>query len=276
MALFLSESVGHTVELISIEEALVELHSIAMEGEVLTESLLRADFIIHEQSRELSEEVKVDKNMGFFAKAWEAIKAFARKVWETVKRVCKAIWAKIKAVYARVMGNKDDLRKQPKSKLAVARLKAQQATELALLVERKWESKEAYEKAKSAVETKFQRAIEDAGKLEGKEIITKEEFAKLFGEVDKATKAADKAVDGLQQQVNALESDLKKAQASAANAKEMRMKIVEGKNKEIAALRDQLAGAQKAAAAAAAAAGQLSSIAGATGADAQNPEEDAA
>lgn len=253
MALFLSESVGHTVELISIEEALVELHSIAMEGEVLTESLLRADFIIHEQSRELSEAAQVDKKMGFFAKAWEAIKAFCKKVWNVIKRVCKAVWEKLKMVWNKISGNKGNVKK-PKKAIEVARLKLALAEEMAVATERTYASKEDFDRAVQDIETKYERKIADAAKLTGTVEITKDELGKLFGEAEKVAKAVEKAADATDKEVAKVDGDVKagkpEAQAQAGVVKAKQTK-------------NQKAAASAAAAASALAGGQSDAEAGA-------------
>lgn len=233
MALFLSESVGHTVELISIEEALVELHSIAMEGEVLTESLLRADFIIHEQSRELSEAAQIDKKMGFFAKAWEAIKAFCKKVWNVIKRVCKAVWEKLKVVWNKISGNKGNTKK-PKKDIERARLLRAMAEDLAVATERTYASKEDFDRAVQDIEIKYKRKLDDAAKLTGSVEITKDELGKLFAATERVVKEVEKATDATDKEVAKVDADVK-AGKPEAQAQAAVVKAKQAKNQKAAA-----------------------------------------
>jgi hypothetical protein len=225
MALFLSESVGYTKS-ISLEEALIELHSIAMEGGVLTESLLRADFIIHEQSRNLSESEQEEKKMGFFAKAWEAIKAFCKKVWMVIKRICKAIWEKLKMYWNKITGNNGNIEKSKKD-VEIARLKVAKAQELAIVAERKYPSVEDLRRAVQDIEIKYERKITDAEKLTGTVEITKDELGRIFATTEQVTKAVDKTADANNNEVDKIDSEVKagnpeaKAQAELAKEKQV-------------------------------------------------------
>jgi hypothetical protein len=235
MALFLSESVGYTKS-ISLEEALIELHSIAMEGGVLTESLLRADFIIHEQSRNLSEtdeattskEVKVNKEMGFFAKAWEAIKAFCKKVWMVIKRICKAIWEKLKMYWNKITGNNGNITK-PKKDIEIARLKLALAQELTIISERTYPSVEDIRHSIENVAVKYEHKIANAEKLTGTIEITKDELAQLFSAAKQTTENVDKANEATNNEVDKVDGEIKagkpEAKAQAEVAKEKKIAI---------------------------------------------------
>jgi hypothetical protein len=104
MALFLSESISHSSNKeISDIDMMTSLMEAQQEMALFTESVLRADFILHEQCRtilmeaENEGEKKVkEKEKGFMSKVWEALVKVAKAVWNAVTTVYK--WIKDKAI----------------------------------------------------------------------------------------------------------------------------------------------------------------------------------
>ena len=97
MALFLQESLESNLnDNISIEEAYEGLIEASMDMQDLTESLLQADFIIHEQCKVLTEAEADTKKIGFLTKATEAIKKFIIAVRDKVVAFFKKIGSMLK------------------------------------------------------------------------------------------------------------------------------------------------------------------------------------
>jgi hypothetical protein len=115
MALFLSESVSRVSNKeISDIDMMTSLMEAQQEMAMFTESVLRADFILHEQCRTILMEAEgaaeagdtkapgeaaktVDnKEKGFMSKVWEALVKMAKSVWNAVTTAAK--WIKEKAI----------------------------------------------------------------------------------------------------------------------------------------------------------------------------------
>jgi hypothetical protein len=112
MALFLSENVNFYNDEASLNEQYISLlqESTNLVSEVaeLNESILRADFIIHEQGLNLlSEEEKagfMQKTKDFAMKSGRLIKEKAIKIWNFIKRVTMNIVNKVKMYFNKIRG----------------------------------------------------------------------------------------------------------------------------------------------------------------------------
>lgn len=106
MAMFLQES--HTPSSTSLfesmEDVLMTLASMGEEQATLTESLLRADFIISERARSLTEAEAEKEEKGFFSRAWAKIKEVALKIWQKIKDVCRWVREKVMAFVYKLKG----------------------------------------------------------------------------------------------------------------------------------------------------------------------------
>ena len=103
MALFLTESVGVT-PVLTLEEAHMGLiECISHLGE-LTEATLQADFIIHEQTRGLSESVILEQEEGFFTKVARHVVEAIKKVRDRVVGFFKAVGEHLKALWTKLTG----------------------------------------------------------------------------------------------------------------------------------------------------------------------------
>ena len=102
MALFLSESYQTPVASIPLEEAMAGLLEATMALGELNESVLQADFILHErhtqlvQTQGLTESTQAlmeEEQGGFFSRVWVKIKAGLAKAKEKIIQVFKAVVA---------------------------------------------------------------------------------------------------------------------------------------------------------------------------------------
>lgn len=103
MAFFLNEAantyIGSTS--VSLEEAAVDMLMVVQEYAELNESILVADFIIHEESRMLTEEEKQEKEGGFLSRVIEKVKGFARAVKDKVVAFFKSIANAVRKFFGR-------------------------------------------------------------------------------------------------------------------------------------------------------------------------------
>jgi hypothetical protein len=107
MALFLSESVSRVSNKeISDIDMMTSLMEAQQEMAMFTESVLRADFILHEQCRTILMEAEGAAEAGDTKAPGEAAKTvdnkekgFMSKVWEALVKVAKAVWNAVTTVY---------------------------------------------------------------------------------------------------------------------------------------------------------------------------------
>ena len=106
MALFLQESIDEGIyfeESISIEEAYEGLIEASMDMQDLTESLLQADFIIHEQCKVLTESEAENKKIGFLTKALMKVKEFISKLTMKIKAFILQIVNYVKSAWEKIL-----------------------------------------------------------------------------------------------------------------------------------------------------------------------------
>ena len=104
MALFLQESIEDSNKDISIEEAYEGLIEASMDMQDLTESLLHADFIIHEQCKVLTETEAENKKASFLVNIAKALREFILKVrdkivgfFSRISGIFDSLWSKYQA-----------------------------------------------------------------------------------------------------------------------------------------------------------------------------------
>ena len=219
MALFLNESVAVGTQ-VTLMEAMTSLLESQQEIGNFTEAMLRADFVIHEQKRNLSEAEAEGKEKGFLAKVWEAIVALAKKVWAAlvsvynwIKNAAQKMWAYIREKFA--------------------------GAKTFVIAKAKWlkaKACEVYQKAKAAVRAKIAALI--GGTVDNSEIQDKvrgyqQEMSKIDADYKAATAAAEKGdgeveisesdlkgiIDALQGQLDGMTAETKKIEATAAAGK---------------------------------------------------------
>ena len=105
MALFLQEAVAAQDKggMQSFTEAFASLIDLSEQQGVLVESLLTADYIIEQQSKNLSEGEALDKVKAFGKKAWASVKSFAQTVWAKVKEIARLVARKAKEWFAKIV-----------------------------------------------------------------------------------------------------------------------------------------------------------------------------
>jgi ElaB/YqjD/DUF883 family membrane-anchored ribosome-binding protein len=111
MALFLQEAQQVEAPVVSLHEAMEALLDFSTAQSAMNEALLRADFIIHEQTRVLreagDEEAAAGKEKGFMGKALDLLKKLIEKaksmittVYNYIKNKVQQFWAWLKKTYA--------------------------------------------------------------------------------------------------------------------------------------------------------------------------------
>lgn len=220
MAMFLSEGVQQRVAAIPLDEALAGLHESTMDYAMLTEAILKADFIIHERAASLSEAVALQESDNFIVRAYQKIKEWLIKAWNWIKKVAKAIWAKItewfNRIKDRVTGNT--------LVVSDASLAASQAALAAMEKLEKTIGKAGGAAAPAALDSlkveveaiskKFESDLADATKQTGTTTVSMTYFNKVVGTAKAATAALEKGEAAANKDVAALEA-LSKVAATA-------------------------------------------------------------
>lgn len=201
MALFLSESVQTKLPRISLEEALSNLINIQIEGVSLTEAIYQADFILHEETKTLENDlgtnkakvIGLKKDMNFLQKSWEAIKAFAKKVWMNVKQIYRTIKERIVTWFNQITGSKGEILVVSKSKLNRFKLMMNYAEEMNAVNQRKFEEASDRTEAVDAVVEKYKDRIDnidndDTGTIK----IAKSQLIALGKEAQKLFESSEK------------------------------------------------------------------------------------
>ena len=115
MALFLSESYQTPVASIPLEEAMAGLLEATMSLSDLNESVLQADFILHErhnqmiQTQGLTESTQMlieEQQAGLFARVWASLKAGFETAKKKVVEVFKAIGGKFRELWTKITSKK--------------------------------------------------------------------------------------------------------------------------------------------------------------------------
>ena len=103
MALFLQENISKKPEIgfANLQESAAALLDLSNRRALMVEALLTADYIVDQQTRNLSEGQALDKVKAFARKAWETVKSLAKTVWAVVKRVGRLVVRKIKELFLR-------------------------------------------------------------------------------------------------------------------------------------------------------------------------------
>ena len=131
MALFLTEGVDSTVAYGTLEEAYDGLLESSLEMHDLTESLLQADFIIHENAQYLTEAEQDAKKSNFLKNAAAKVKTFILAVRDRIVAFFKRI-----AEYAKKMWNKLTGAENPSKKISLPKGAAAVADQVVGLIEK--------------------------------------------------------------------------------------------------------------------------------------------
>lgn len=273
MALFLSESISHiSNKEVSDIDMMTSLMEAQQEMAMFTESVLRADFILHEQCRTIlmeaddkeAAEAKVDdKKGGFLSKIWEALKNLIKKIKDAVTTVYNWLvqkatdfWKWVKAKYSQVkewfVGG--SLESEEKALEAAKKLieetekkssdlqaqKEDIAAKKAFFVsvnEKTKIVKEAYALTSSELEAKIKKAQEEVSDLKKKLDATQSEhdkaLAKFNSSTDKAERAKLEAETGIMfSKLGAIGDALNKARIVARLLLEAKPKGASGKGFE--------------------------------------------
>jgi hypothetical protein len=199
MALFLQES--HTPAAkadttFGLMTALCEFHQ---EQGNMTEAMLRADFVIHEQTRVLREAADEAgakaKEDGLATKAWGMVKSGLQKAKELIVRIYNWIKAKLAAFWDKVKSAYGSAKTFVISKAKLAKAKA-----LLLLAKARRKLAEVLVSGAMKVDVaqadvdKAQAAVEAAGKESGDANVAQSEVQGIASEAEGETKGAEGAV----------------------------------------------------------------------------------
>jgi hypothetical protein len=104
MALFLETRQDDTqiVQVFELHEVFLDLLEANIEFNAINESVLRADFSLHERLAFLSEDTVLNESKGIVNKAFEAIKKLYQKLKDFLLRIYNWIKQKITAVYEKI------------------------------------------------------------------------------------------------------------------------------------------------------------------------------
>lgn len=217
MALFLQESIKATpvAKTQSLQDCLFEMNDIAISGGLLTEALIKADFVIHESSKTLEESAVVLKEAEFIKKAYAKVKEWAVKAWEAIKRFAASVKAKAMEYYNRI---KDRVKGDTVIVNAAAVKQVQIGEELvasfAKLVQQTADGKENVADA-------YQKKFADAAKTEGKGMTVSITFFEKIQQVAASLeKQVETAAAEIQKQIDAAEKEVEAAQKDEKASKE--------------------------------------------------------
>jgi hypothetical protein len=216
MALFLSEAVEQTPR-VPLDMALIGLLECTQEFAVFNESVLRADFIIHEQSKTLTEEAAEEKKTGLLKRAGSKLVELFQKLKEMIKRVWSAVVARLKALWAKITGANGKL-KVNKARLERLNKAVEAFNKLSKAVFANSPA-EAYTKAVTEAHTAFETARN--GEASGTETTVVK--ASELGGIQKAMAVADanskNAVAAVDQMISAAQKASSDAAAGSDAAK---------------------------------------------------------
>jgi hypothetical protein len=116
MALFLTESYNQSLPVVSLEEAMSGLLEANMALASLNESVLQADFILHEKHQQmvasqggLNESVQAlieEEQQGFFTRVWSKVKAGLTAAKDKIIQVFVAVPGKFKELWTKITTKK--------------------------------------------------------------------------------------------------------------------------------------------------------------------------
>jgi hypothetical protein len=207
MALFLQEST-QVAPRVSLDTALLGLLEFTQEFAAFNESVLRADFIIHEQSKTLTEEAAEEKKAGLLKRAGSKLVEMFKKLKEMIKRVWAAVVARFKALWAKITGANGKL-KVNKAKLERLNKASEAFDKLGKAVSAKPASAEAYSKAVAEAKEAFDK--EAAVDAQGGEAVAVK--ASELGAIQKAMTIVIAKQKNAEAQINAMIAQAEKVQS---------------------------------------------------------------
>lgn len=222
MALFL-ESVESTVSAKyngkDITEMLCEGMALGDEMMALNEAMYKADFIIHQRTRNLSESAQLLQEAGFLGTVWEKTKALVKKVWEWIKATWTKFVAKLSEWSNRIMdrltGDTKEIRKSSIKKCDIIEsLWPKVFAKVESGVDKISASKDntAISDVEEEVKSLFDDAEEqykEASKIEGRQTVSKT-FAKKVADLGKRMdKLAKDCIKRLEKMEKAIDDDMK-------------------------------------------------------------------
>ena len=242
MALFLESSYSSSNYSGNFQDLLfTEINSMQEEMQLM-EAIYKADFIMHEQNKNLSESARVLKEGNFLINVFNKLKEWVKKAWDWLKNFVIKIKDKIVEIYNRIKdhltGNTTTIDKAwvAKAEATINRADVAHVFIKKVIKTRDKASLDSLKKSWEAQIKALNKKIDDASKIKGVTTISNTYFDKLIDLQSDIVKDINEAYSEVMSDIKDLEEEVNKRVNDIKNTASDLADKMDERNKEMIAL----------------------------------------
>ena len=242
MALFLESSYSSSNYSGNLTDIAFDGIALMQEEMQLMEAIYKADFIMHEQNKNLSESARVLKEGNFLGNVFAKIIEWVKKAWEWLKNFFTKIKDKIVEIYNRIKdhltGNTTTIDKAwvAKAEATINRADVARVFIKKVIKTRDKASLDSLKKSWEAQIKALNKKIDDASKIKGVTTISNTYFDKLIDLQSDIVKDINEAYSEVMNDIKDLEEEVNKRVNDIKNTASDLADKMDERNKEMIAL----------------------------------------